>query len=280
MRLNSISAAAAPINGLCNGAASPKPRARAPGTRFLAALIALMLCAAAAAQGVPKKYQTLYRQLDGELAAFDVSLPPDRAGKAPIRAAALVSADCHRGEILLEGATRETTLRELDALKNLGAEGIVLHVCYPLLTPQFRDPQPFIDYYTNIANEIRARNLKLLVEHGTLNPALVATDVRPYYVKLTKPRFVRERYAELKTILVALQPDYLTLVSEPSTQSAGLKLSAKDWRSYVARSVDALAQQLGSFPTLLGAGSASSEDFSYVAAFSGISGLNYIDLHW
>src|SRR5690242_19499549 len=176
MRLNSISATAAAINGLCNGAASSKPRQRAPGTRFLAALIALMLCAAAAAQGVPKKYQTLYRQLDGELAALDITLPPDRAGKAPIRAAALISADCHRGEILLEGATRETTLRELDALKNLGAEGIVLHVCYPLLTPQFRDPQPFIDYYTNIANEIRARNLKLLVVHGTLNPALVATD--------------------------------------------------------------------------------------------------------
>jgi hypothetical protein len=257
-----------------------KPSGRGFDARLLAALIAVMLCAAATAQGVPKKYQTLYRQLDGELAAFDLNVPTARAGKPPIRAAALNSADCHRGEILLESATREITLRELDALKNLGAEGIVLHVCYPLLTPQFRDPQPFIDYYTNIANEVRTRNLKLLIEHGTLQPALVATDVRPYYVKLTKPRFMRERYAELKTILVALQPDYVTLVSEPSTQNAGLKLTVKDWRSYVARSVDMLAEQLGSFPTLLGAGSATSEDISYVEAFSSISGLHYIDLHW
>jgi len=80
-------------------------------------------------------------------------------------------ARCHRGEFLLETGVREATLRELDALKNLGAEGIVLQICYPLLTPEFRDPQPFLDYYSNLANEVRARNLKLLIEHGTLLPA-------------------------------------------------------------------------------------------------------------
>lgn len=245
----------------------------------IAALCALALCVTATAQGVPKRYQALYRDLDAQLTAFDLRVPPAPDGKLPVRAATLGSANCHRGEILLEGSTREATLRELDALKNLGAEGIVLPICYPLLTPQFRDPQPFLDYYANLANEVRARNLKLLIEHGTLQPAFASVDVRPYYAKLGKSRFLRERYAELKTILVALQPDYITLVSEPAAQSAGLKLSIKEWRSYVAKSIDSLSEQLGAFPTLLGAGCGLWDDFEYVQAFAGIARLRYIDLH-
>jgi hypothetical protein len=244
----------------------------------LAALCAFALSAGVPAQGVPKKYQALYRDLDAQLTAFDLRVPAAPAGKLPIRAATLLSANCHRGEILLEHATREATLRELDALKNLGAEGIVLQICYPLLTPEFRDPQPFIDYYTNLANEVRARNLRLLVEHGTLQLAFASIDVRPYYARLTKPRFLRERYAELKSILVALQPDYITLVSEPAAQGAGLKLSIKEWRSYVAKSLDSLVQQLGAFPTQLGAGSGLWDDFEIVQAFAGIPHLRYIDL--
>jgi hypothetical protein len=231
------------------------------------------------AQIVPKKYQALYRDLDAQLAALDLRVPASPSGKLPIRAATLASANCHRGEFLLETGVREATLRELDALKNLGAEGIVLQICYPLLTPEFRDPQPFLDYYSNLANEVRARNLKLLIEHGTLLPAYASVDVRPYYHKLTKPRFLRERYLELKTMLVALQPDYATLVSDPGAQSAGLKLSIRDWRGYIAKSLDALGQQLGLFPTRLGAGCGLWDDFEYVQAFAGIPRLHYIDLH-
>lgn len=263
-------------------AARSKPAGAAVRTvRAFAGFAALCvaLCTAAHAQIVPKKYQALYRDLDAQLTAFDLRVPASPSGKLPIRAATLLSANCHRGEILLEAGTREATLRELEALKNLGAEGVVLQICYPLLTPAFRDPQPFLDYYVNLANEARARNLKLLVEHGTLLPAYASVDVRPYYHKLTKPRFLRERYLELKTILVALQPDYVTLVSDPVPQSAGLKLSVKDWRGYVGKSLEALGQQLGSFPALLGAGCGLWDDFDYVQAFAGIARLHYIDLH-
>ena len=269
-----------PDRGCVESAVRPPRSSRArPLVRWFTALCVLILSAGVSAQGTPKKYQTLYRDLDAQLAALDLRVPAAPAGKLPIRAATLLSANCHRGEILLESGAREATLRELDALKNLGAEGIVLQICYPLLTPAFRDPQPYLDYYVNLANEVRTRKLRLLVEHGTLQAAFASVDVRPYYVKLNKPRFWRERYAELKTILVALQPDYVTLVSEPGPQSAGLKLSVKDWRSYVAKSLDALGQDLGSFPTLLGAGCGVWDDFAYVQAFAGIQRLHYIDLH-
>jgi hypothetical protein len=253
--------------------------ARDLGVGMVLILASFALTHAALAQSAPKKYQGLYRELDAQLSVFERRLPPVSHGKTPIRAATLLSASCQRGEIILGAAQRESTLRELDALKSLGADGLVLQICYPLLTPRFRDPQPFLDYYANLANQVRARGMTLLVEHVCLLPAYASVDARPYYHKLTKQRFGRERYEELKTIVLALQPDYLTLVSEPHTHSGGLKLTVKDWRNYVQRSVDTLSQQLGSFPTRLGAGSGLWDEFDYVQAFAGIKGLSYIDLH-
>ena len=258
-------------------------RGRVREGAFGVGLVLVLACSswgqAVYAQTAPKKYQDLYHDLDAQLSAFERQLPPRSSGAAPIRAATLLSANCHRGEFILSEAQREATVRELDALKNLGAQGIVLEICYPLLTPAFRDPQPFIEYYANLANEIHIRGLQLVVEHNSLLPAYASVDVRPYYKKLTKQRFGRERFAELKTILLALTPDYLTLVSEPRTHTAGLNLTLSDWRTYVQRSVATLIEQLGSFSTLLGAGSGLWDDFDYVQAFTGIKGLSYIDLH-
>jgi hypothetical protein len=245
----------------------------------LLATAALLAIASSALAQVPKRYQAVYRELEGKLTAFEIRLPPRSSGTPSIRAAALMGADCQRGEIMLEAGQREATVRELEALKLLGAQGIVLRVCYPLFTPGFRDPQPFIDFYANLANEIRARGLRLLVEHNCLLPAYSAIDPRVYYKKLTAPRFARERFQELKTIVLALQPDYLTLVSEPRTYAAGLTLTVKDWKKYVDSSVRTLTRELGSFPTALGAGDGLWNDFDYVQAFAQIPGLAYIDLH-
>ena len=270
--------------GLAQAAASLPYPARGGGLGWgLSCTVMLLACLACApvalAQGVPKKYQSLYRELDARLSEFQRQLPSRSSRAAPIRAAALLGADCHRGEFILTDTQREATLRELEALARLGADGIVLDICYPLLTPGFRDPQPFIEYYANLANEVHVRGMKLVVTHSSLLPAYASVDVRPYYIKLTKQRFMRERYAELKAILLATTPDYLTLVSNPSAQSAGLNLTLNDWRAYVQRSVDALTEQLGSFPTLLGAGVGLWDDFSYAQAFTEIKGLAYIDLH-
>ncbi|HTS51960.1 MAG TPA: hypothetical protein VMH26_01690 [Burkholderiales bacterium] len=256
-----------------------KSAARVSAFGLLLALTCLGWTQSGFAQNPPKKYEKLYRELDAQLSEFHRRLPARASGKAAIRAASLLSVDCQRGEFILSEAQREATLRELDALQELGAEGIVLQVCYPLLTPAFRDPLPFIEYYANLANAIHVRGMKVVVEHNSLLPAYASVDVRPYYGKLTKQRFVAERFAELKAILLGMNPDYLTLVSDPRGQTAGLKLTVSDWRSYVQRSVDALSGELGSFPTLLGAGSGLWDDFDYVQAFAGIKGLSYIDLH-
>jgi hypothetical protein len=266
-------------SGIREAVASKRAFEAMLGPGLVLALVCFAWSQAACAQTAPKKYQDLYLELDSQLSAFERQLPARSSGTAPIRAATLLSANCHRGEFILSEAQREATLRELDALKALRAEGIVLEICYPLLTPAFRDPQPFIQYYSKLANEVRQRGMQLVVEHNSLLPAYASVDVRPYYRRLTKQRFGRERLAELKAILVALNPDYLTLVSEPRTHTAGLTLTVSDWRTYLQRSVDTLSEQLGSFSTLLGAGSGLWDDFDYIQAFATIKGLSYIDLH-
>lgn len=250
-----------------------------PTLRILACAVALLSCWSAFAQVAPKQFQPLYRELDVRLDAFRLRLPAVPNARTPIRAASLLSANCHRGEIILGDLQRDATVRELEALKLLGATGVVLEICYPLLTPRFRDPQPFLDYYANLANEVRKRDMKLLVQHTSVLPAYASIDARPYFRQLTKTRFERERFEELKTILLAVQPDYLTLVSEPRSQSAGLPLTLKDWRNYVRRSVATLTQQFGTFATRLGAGAGLWDDVAYIEAFAGVPGLSYVDLH-
>ena len=103
----------------------------------------------------------------------------------------------------------KTQLRELDALRRAGAQAIVIEVCYPLLSPGFQDPRPLLEHYANLANEVRRRDMKLVIEHGALGPKEGIVVASRFYQRMTKQRFAEERYAELKSIAIALQPDYL-----------------------------------------------------------------------
>lgn len=227
---------------------------------------------------VPKKYQSLYSALEAQLTAFEARLPKVQGERALLRGAVLQSMRCDRPESLLSQTRREAAMQELDALRRAGAQAIVIEVCYPLLSPGFQDSRPLLEHYANLANEVRRREMKLLVEHGALAPTDGAVLASRYYQRLTKQRFAEERYAELKSIVVALQPDYLTMVSDPRGQSAGLKLNAKDWSRYVGGSTAALRHELGDFVQALGAGLGMREDIAYVDAFAAAPGVDYIDL--
>jgi hypothetical protein len=227
---------------------------------------------------VPKKYQPLYSELESQLTVFESRLPKPPGERTLRRGAVLSSMRCDHPESLLSQARRETAIRELDSLRRAGAQVIVIEVCYPLLTPGFQDPRALLEHYANLANEIRRRDMQLLVEHGALAPAEGIVLASRFYQHMTKQRFAEERYAELKSIAEALQPDYLTMVSDPRGQSAGLKLSAKDWNRYVDSSNAALRRELGDFVKALGAGLGLRSDVAYADAFAAVPGLDYIDL--
>jgi hypothetical protein len=258
--------------------AMPRPL----GSRLLSAatLLWMLLAAPAIAEEpvVPKKYQLLYATLETQLNAFEARLPKVSGERALLRGATLESMRCAHPESLLSETRRENATRELDALRRAGAQAIVIEVCYPLLSPGFQDPRPLLEHYANLANEVRRRDMKLVIEHGALGPKEGIVVASRFYQRMNKQRFAEERYAELKSIAIALQPDYLTMVSDPRAQSAGLKLSAKDWNRYVAGSIAALRHELGDFVQALGAGVGLWYDVGYLDAFAAAPGLDYVDL--
>jgi hypothetical protein len=246
----------------------------------LAALGLLLSAGLACGQNpaVAKKHQALYNQLEGQLVQFASQISGPSTQHSVLRGAAWTAAACEPVPTLLDEARRERALRELDALQLVGVQLVTLEVCYPLLSEQFHDPRSTLEHYANLANAVRLRGMRLLVRSRALAPTDGSIVAQRYYVRLGKQRYFSERYEEAKSIALALQPDYLTLVAEPPHDTAGLKLSLRDWRNYLRKATANLHAQLGDFAPPLGAGVALSDSAELVDTLAAIPGLAYIDL--
>jgi len=237
--------------------------------------------AAAQNLSVPKKQAALYQALDAQLSAFEAALPPFIQEEPPLlRAAPLTALRCEHAADLGNQARWQTALSQLDGLRRVGAQAVVLEICYPLLTPEFRDPHALLERYANFANEVRLRDLKLLVQHTSLPPLSGMAETGRYYRGMTRQRLMRERFEEAKSIVLALQPDYLTLVSDPRADSAGLALKPRDWRGYLERASTDLRRDLGDLVPPLGAGLGMWGETATLEAFAAVPGLAYIDLRF
>ncbi len=146
----------------------------------------------------------------------------------------------------------------LSRLAELGIQGIVLQINYPILTTLFTADAPsYLTAFGEIANEIRALGLRVIVEHNVLLPDHSALDPTSYHATLNKTRFGRENYEEVKSIVEQIKPDYLSIVTEPGTFESVLQLqmSIADWRAYVEGVVTQLVADVPKRITKIGAGS-------------------------
>jgi hypothetical protein len=245
------------------------------------AALAWLLCAElAGAQGpvVAKKHQALYGELQGRLAQFASQIPPGSAHPGVLRGAAWTSAGCEPVLTLVEEPRRERALRELDALQRAGVQLVTLEVCYPLLSEQFHDSRQTLEHYASLANAVRLRGMLLLVRSRALPPTDGSIVARRSYLRLTKQRYFSGRFEQARNIALALQPDYLTLVADPLHDSAGLKLTVRDWRNHLRKTTTELHAQLGDFTPALGAGAALSDSIELIDTLAAVPGLAYIDL--
>jgi len=254
---------------------------RASIAHALGAAPALLLALAASAQDleVPRQHQTLYDVLENRVATFRAALPRVQGDPPLLRGAPLRALACATPGELLSPSRRAEAQHEMDALRRIGAQVLVLDVCYPLLTPSFHDTRPIVELLANVANDARMRQLRLLVRHGSLPIEQAFAQGKRHYRGLTKVRFFEERAAEAKLLILAVQPDYLTLVGDPRSQ-AGLTLQPKDWRGFLDRTSVRLREELADLVPPLGAGSSLAESPLFVDAFAGISGISYIDLRF
>ena len=233
---------------------------------------------------VPQEFIALYDELSSNLSQREADLRADWDGtKAPvIFATTLLTAASNNGTALLDPALRDGNRRYLQALSDLGVQAVIIQINYPLLTQNFTtNSAAYLTTFAEIADEVRAQGLKLIVEHNNLLPTFSALDPTTYYSTLTKTQFGLESYAEVRAIIEQVKPDYLSLVTEPETfeYAMGLNMTVTEWQTYVEGVVTQLAVDVPGHTTKLGAGSGVWEDPAYVSNFTLIAGLDYIDLH-
>jgi len=217
------SAAQAPAPGT-----PPAARAETPGQRVSSAVVP---------PDVPPAYQDLYSMLEEKIAGFAGKIPSQEntASAAVNFGGELLTANAHRGVQLLLPKTREGVRVELDRLRALGAKSVTVAVGFPILYRPFLewngdpgDYQGLVDFYKQLAADVRSRGMQLVVESGALFPGSYSVGsgfkLAEYYGTLSNQEYIAGRAEMAATIAREIRPDLLVVGSEPDTEA---KISSK-----------------------------------------------------
>ena len=255
-----------------------------------------------AAPSVPADFcGTIYNELYSDMAAFNAQLqtPPTWtpiSGGPMIYAAALPWANGNTGPQISNTTYLQTVQAQLQSLQALGVKGISIPILFPILYEPFYGSQaamqPYLTFYTQIAQAARAAGLKVIVDDEIMFSNDIQAgwnDLIPYYSALTWTEYIQARATMAATIAQYVQPDYLSLANEPDTeqvqtgqQNLGIPQDAAQMVAAEIASVQALNLPN---PPKLGAGfgtwltpNGSASLTAYTNAYLALP-LDYIDLH-
>jgi len=225
------------------------------------------------------KYQPLYNEISAKLDTFDNSLNsvPNGIKNKITFGAELLPANGHQGEKLLTEDNYEGTLVYLDALQSLGIQGVKVSINYPLLAPDFPNSDRYLEYYKNLAQELRKRNMKILVAIGNLFSDPSFTDLQVSFSNLTFAEYRQTKRQIAERIINEIHPDFLTLANEPSTEAmtTGLKVTVPEFTETVRYVLSGLDRS----GVLIGAGAGTWNSLDYVKSLARNTDIDYIDIH-
>jgi len=227
---------------------------------------------------VPAEYLNLYNQLNGALNAVEGAYP-SQAGAVPTFAAELSYANGNIGEGLLRPEVLALVRTQLDGLYRMGVRGVVVAIKFPMLEPNFPRSSEYLQFFKQVAAEVRQRSMKLLVESGALFSGTVFSPLAVDWSQYPSAAAFRDaEIHQLQTIGREIHPDYLQIANEPTTTAMLTKYTdtPADYADFIARAVKTIAPQPG---MLLGAGAGTWENQAYVTGLNSIAGLDFIDLH-
>jgi len=273
------------------------------------ALIVVPLCEAQAPPAPPPGYQGLYDTLKGDLTAFNTTLSGLWSGtEYPVLYGGnLANANSNQGPSLLNYG--QPTL-QIQAMKAVGAQCVVVQVGFPLLYPpfyKFLATQPgfenltyadFANLYQQIAQEVHAAGLKLVVEANNLlsddMQAGWGAATAPYYLTLDWPTFQAGRAQHTLNVATVMQPDYLVVMQEPASEATQTGQPSLNTVSGAASLVNTVLTALAPVRANMKVGAGVPNDQNgaqgFVESFGGIDcsasqpcvnppGLDFIDLH-
>lgn len=228
---------------------------------------------------VPERFQMIYRELDAEFHRQLplVALPWGRSKSGTIFGAELSTADRHHAEGLLNETAFSDAARALDRLKALGARCISLRLRYPMLTRTHPRTPDLRAFYRSLAAEIRRRDLAIVVQLGSASsepePHRAGTD----FSEPSRSRFNAGLREMAEAVIADIRPDFLTVLSEPDTQTrnTGLTFSPAEF----AATVQQVARRLDRPGIRIGAGAGTWMAPEYFKALAEIPELDYLEMH-
>ena len=257
------------------------------------AVVGLLLCSGAKAQAppVPSTFQAIYSSLDTYLVNFNTTLSAQPASQiSMLNTGNLKNADANAGPPLANPGVMTGIQLQLQELKAMGMQAIMVEVGFPMLYEPFLSSQgqsqaQFVSFYQQIAAMVRAAGLKLIVENDTLlqNDDQAGWSDGPFYASLSWSEYQQARAQTALTVAQTMQPDYLVVVEEPITEASNSGQSEANTPTGSASLLSqilASLQQSGAPNMQVGAGVGTSQQnaLSYIQQYVALP-VNFIDFH-
>jgi hypothetical protein len=228
---------------------------------------------------VPEEFLPLYRELDETLRQDRQIYPFKKGNPRPLVAPGLFMAGSGYGPATPDSQRWKDILATLDAFKSMRMNAVSVMIAAPDLT--IGDPLLLINFYQRLAKEIHLRNMKLYVEHFDNPPFSPHAHKGWQDTPQGRKDFLNMREKEVTLIYREIQPDYLSLITEPGTMNrwSHLSITADELANWIGEVTTRLKGTGASSNTQLGAGAGPWESEDFVLKFAQQKNLDYVDIH-
>jgi hypothetical protein len=249
----------------------------------------------AQAPPVPTEYQNLYNYLNTQITGFNSAVNAGWNGSsypyldAPQLLAA--SSDGYTNE--LQPGYTLAVYAQLEELQALGVGAVTVHINFPILYQPFYtyigNPgqyQQFVSFYQQLAQNIHARGLKLVVE-ASLGVSLAGetniSQFQSYLSTLSWSEYMAGRAANALAVAQLIQPDYMTVLTESDTEesvSGQTNLNTVAGVTELVQTILTTLQDANVTNIQIGAGVGTwtTNYMQYVQALAALP-MNFVDMH-
>jgi hypothetical protein len=178
---------------------------------------------------VPATYLDLCNTVTSDIAAFNGTLNGLWNGsRYPVLyTGALWNADANAGLKLINSGYFTAVQTQLQALKAMGVQAIIVEVGFPMLYEPFFSSsdqyQQFVNFYSQVAAAVRGMGLKLIVENQCLAVGIAqagwGSQLTQFYTSLDWDQYQAARAQTAQVIAQTMQPDYMAVLEEPDTEA-------------------------------------------------------------
>lgn len=187
-----------------------------------------------------KRWQKLYDYLEGVLKGFlDDASREHIVNPSPKFLLDLMPANGNLGEALLRRNIVSDVRLYLDGVEKVGAPGVGVQIQYPLLDAEIMGQYAvdgYLRFYEKVAEEVRRRGLLLYAETSPVFSGTRFSNLVISYAGMTPAEYVQRRVAQAQMIADVLEPDYLSLAHEVSTERLLTGLDVTDAQMVAALS--------------------------------------------